>query len=94
MDSQQLTQHIAATWRDSVIPRLVDYIAIPAKSPLFDPDWAVHGHIERAVALAGDWAFTQPIADMQLEVVRLPGLTPTIMIDIPAFEGTVAPTPL
>ena len=94
MDSKKLAQHIAATWHDSVIPRLVDYITIPAKSPLFDPDWAAHGDIDRAVALAGDWAFTQPIADMKLEVVRLPGLTPTIMIDIPAFEGTVAPTPL
>ena len=28
-------------------PRLVEYIAIPAKSPLFDPDWAAHGCIER-----------------------------------------------
>ena len=94
MDSKKLAQHIAATWHDSVIPRLVDYITIPAKSPLFDPDWAVHGHIDRAVTLALDWARTQLIAGMKLEVVRLPGLTPTIMIDIPAFEGTVAPKPL
>ena len=94
MDSQQLTQHIAATWHDSVIPRLVDYIAIPAKSPLFDPEWAAHGDIDRVVALAVDWARAQPIAGMKLEVARLPGLTPTIMIDIPAFEGIVAPKPL
>ena len=94
MDSQQITQHIAATWRDSVIPRLVEYIAIPAKSPLFDPEWAAHGDIDRAVALAVDWARTQPIAGMKLEVERLPGLTPTIMIDIPAFEGIVAAKPL
>ena len=94
MDSKKLAQHIAATWHDSVIPRLVDYITIPAKSPLFDPDWAAHGDIDRAVTLAGDWAFTQPIADMKLEVERLPGLTPTIMIDIPAFFGTPAQQPL
>lgn len=94
MDSQQLTQHITAAWRDSVIPRLVDYIAIPAKSPLFDPDWDAHGHIDRAVELAVDWARRQPIADMALEVVRLPRLTPTILIDIPAFAGAPLSTPL
>lgn len=91
MDSQQLTQHIAAAWRDSVIPRLVEYIAIPAKSPLFDPDWAAHGYIDRAVELAVDWARRQPIAGMALDVVRLPRLTPTILIDIPAFGGAFAP---
>ena len=94
MDSQQLAQHIATAWRDSVIPRLVEYIAIPAKSPLFDPDWAAHGHIDHAVALALNWAREQAIAGMSLEAVRLPGLTPTLLIDIPAFAGTPAPQPL
>ncbi|MBI5750682.1 MAG: M20 family metallopeptidase [Hydrogenophilales bacterium] len=94
MDSRQLTQHIAAAWRDSIIPRLVEYIAIPAKSPLFDPDWDAHGHIDRAVELAVDWARRQPIAGMALDVVRLPRLTPAILIDIPAFAGAPLPTPL
>ncbi|MDP1682186.1 MAG: M20 family metallopeptidase [Burkholderiales bacterium] len=94
MDSQQLTQHIAAAWRDSVIPRLVEYIAIPAKSPLFDPDWAAHGYIDRAVELAVDWARRQPIEGMALEVVRLSNLTPTILIDIPAFTGASKSQPL
>lgn len=94
MDSQQLAQHIAAAWRDSVIPRLVEYITIPAKSPLFDPDWDAHGYIDRAVELAVDWARRQPIAGMALDVVRLPRLTPAILIDIPAFAGVPAPQPL
>ncbi|MEK6663727.1 MAG: M20 family metallopeptidase [Pseudomonadota bacterium] len=94
MDSRQLTQHIAAAWRDSVIPRLVDYIAIPAKSPLFDPDWAAHGYIDRAVELAVDWARRQLIMGMALEVVRLSNLTPTILIDIPAFAGAPVAQPL
>lgn len=64
MDSQQLSQHIAATWHDSVIQRLVDYIAIPAKSPLFDPDWDAHGDIGRAVELAVNWARRQAIVGM------------------------------
>jgi hypothetical protein len=40
-----------ARFRDSsIVPALVDYIRIPAKSPHFDPDWAKHGHIDAAVA--------------------------------------------
>ena len=32
------------------MPALTDYIAIPAKSPMFDADWQQHGHIERVCA--------------------------------------------
>ena len=87
---QTLAQHIARQWADEVIPRLMAYIAIPAKSPLFDPDWAVHGHIDRAVDLAVDWAHKQAISGIHLEVMRLPARTPMIYIDIPgAGEKTV-----
>ena len=94
MDSRQLTQHIANAWRESIIPRLIEYIAIPAKSPLFDPEWAAHGYIDQAVVLATEWARAQPIVGVALEVMRLPDRTPTIVIDIPAFAGAPTPQPL
>ena len=37
------------TWDDEIVPALTDYIAIPAKSPMFDAQWREHGHIERVV---------------------------------------------
>ncbi len=70
-------------WNDSILPELVEYIRIPNKSPLFDPDWQAHGHMERAVALVERWCRAQAIDGMRLEVVRLPGRTPLIFIDIP-----------
>ena len=36
-------------WDDDIVPALTDYIAIPAKSPMFDADWKQHGHIDRVV---------------------------------------------
>jgi acetylornithine deacetylase/succinyl-diaminopimelate desuccinylase-like protein len=84
LDPHTLSRHIAEHWSREIIPRLTEYIAIPAESPLFDPDWVEHGHIDRAVDLAVDWARRQPIAGMLVEVVRLPARTPTIFIDIPA----------
>jgi acetylornithine deacetylase/succinyl-diaminopimelate desuccinylase-like protein len=50
---------------------------------MFDAQWAEHGHMDRAVALMESWARAQPIPGMQLEVVRLPGRTPLIFIEIP-----------
>ena len=46
---------IAQFWDSAIVPTLVDYIRIPAKSPHFDKDWAKNGHIEAAVTLAADW---------------------------------------
>ena len=42
-----LGDSIARQWDESIVPRLIDYIRIPAKSPHFDPEWEAHGHIER-----------------------------------------------
>lgn len=94
MDSQKLARHIAHHWAEEITPRLIDYIAIPAKSPLFDPDWVAHGHIDQAVDLAVAWARQQAIAGLRLEVVRLPARTPTIYIDIPEYKSDTAARPL
>ena len=72
-------------WDAEVVPTLVDYIRIPNKSPSFDPDWAAHGHMDKAVELFVAWA-SRKIEALQgatLEVVRLEDRTPVILIDVP-----------
>ena len=71
-------------WDEAIIPSLVDYIAIPAKSPMFDAEWQSHGHIERVIRDAAQWVERQAVAGLKLEVVRLPGRTPVIFFDAPA----------
>ena len=75
---------IAKFWDEAIVPALIDYIRIPAKSPHFDRDWAKHGHIDAAVKLAADWCRKHALKGMQLEVVRLEGRTPVLFVDIPA----------
>ena len=53
------------------------------KSPLFDPDWEKHGYMEQAANLIADWCRAQPVAGMKVEVRRLPGLTPVVLVDVP-----------
>ena len=71
-------------WDDEIVPQLVEYIRIPAKSPHFDPQWREHGHIEAAVEQARRWVEAQRIEGMKLEVIRLEGRTPVLFFDIPA----------
>jgi len=86
MNPAKVRDFVNKQWDEQVVPRLTEYIKIPCKSPLFDAQWAEHGHIDRAVDLMTAWAKTQRIAGMTIEVVRLEGRTPLIFIDIPG-EG-------
>ena len=66
-------------WDDAIVPALVDYIRIPAKSPHFDKAWAKNGHIDAAVELAAGWCRKHAVPGMKLEVVRLEGRTPVLL---------------
>ncbi|HEY1259235.1 MAG TPA: M20/M25/M40 family metallo-hydrolase, partial [Stellaceae bacterium] len=72
-------------WGDEIVPTLVEYIKIPNKSPAFDPDWAAHGHMDAAVALYQAWALAHlpALPGTTLDIVRLPGRTPVLLIDVP-----------
>ena len=75
------------TWDETIVPALADYIAIPAKSPMFDADWQAHGHIERVIRDAAQWVERQPVTGLKLEIVRLPGRTPVIFFEAPATRA-------
>lgn len=69
-----------------VVEALKQYIRIPNKSPNFDPDFMTNGHQDAAVELLTGWVTQQKIANLSLEVLRLPGRTPLIVMEIPAFN--------
>ncbi|NBQ94437.1 MAG: M20/M25/M40 family metallo-hydrolase [Betaproteobacteria bacterium] len=79
-------------WDESILPELVEYVKIPAKSPAFDPAWDAHGHLKSVVDMAYAWAKAQAskpgetpvLAGMALEIINIDGKTPCIFFDIPA----------
>ena len=83
MDSEKTQKFVAKLWEDSIIPELMEYIRIPNKSPLYDPQWQEHGHTDRAVSLIEQWCRRQPIDGMRFETMRLEGRTPLLFFDIP-----------
>src|SRR5438270_3145810 len=90
MDQKRLTGSIEKTWNDSIIERLIAYVRIPNKSPQFDPNWERNGHMEAAVKLVAAWCRAQPLPGSRVEVRRLPGRTPLLLVDVPGeLPGTV-----
>jgi acetylornithine deacetylase/succinyl-diaminopimelate desuccinylase-like protein len=83
MDQQKTQQFVDEVWMDSIVPELIEYIKIPNKSPHFDPDWEQNGYMEDAVQQIHAWCKQQDIPGMEIEIVRLPGRTPLIFMDIP-----------
>jgi acetylornithine deacetylase/succinyl-diaminopimelate desuccinylase-like protein len=78
-----LRRHVETAWSESIVPQLCEYVRIPNKSPLFDPEWDAHGHMERAIQLMASWCRAQPIAGMRVEIMRLKGRTPLLFVDVP-----------
>ena len=85
LDAERALAQISAQWDGDIVRRLADYIAIPAKSLAFDPDWAAHGFIDRVVRDAADWVLAQKVPGLTLEVVRIEGRTPVLLFEI---DGT------
>ena len=82
MDDAKVLEFTARLWDDSIVPALCDYVRIPNKSPNFDPDWERHGHMDRAAELLADWCRQQPVTGMSVEIVRLPGRTPVVLVEV------------
>lgn len=81
---------IRQTWDTDILPSLVEYVAIPALSPAFDADWARSGHLDAVVEHMRSWIERRGLPGATVEILRLPGRTPVLVLDVPATEGVPA----
>ena len=89
-----LAAHADQAWDMRIVPALADYIAVPAKSPMFDADWAQRGLLDRVVRDAATWVESRKVTGLTLEVVRVEGRTPLIFFEIPATRAASTDTVL
>ncbi len=89
LDSAAALAQVRAQWDGDIVRQLKDYIAIPAKSPGFDSDWAQNGFIDTVVRNAAAWIEAQKVEGLTLEIVRLPGRTPVLFFEVPATRVAV-----
>ena len=90
-EATALAAYAARQWDEQIVPALTDYIAIPAKSPMFDADWQAHGHLERVVRDTAAWIEGRKLPGLKLEVLRQDGRTPLIFFDVPATRVKAGP---
>jgi acetylornithine deacetylase/succinyl-diaminopimelate desuccinylase-like protein len=90
LNTTQALTHVSQAWDGDIVQRLSDYIAIPAKSPLFDADWLAHGYLETVVRNTAQWIEAQKLEGLVLEVVRLPGRTPVLFFEVAATRSAQA----
>jgi len=67
MNHKQLSAFVNASWDESIIPQLCEYVKIPNKSPNFDPGWQEHGYMDEAVSMLEKWCREQPLTGMTVE---------------------------
>ncbi|HNY48125.1 MAG TPA: peptidase M20, partial [Casimicrobium sp.] len=87
--SAALLAHATKQWDADIVPQLIEYVKLPAKSPAFEAEWKKSGQIQRAIDQAQKFVAAQPVKNMTLEVITLEGRTPVLFFDIPG-TGTKA----
>ena len=88
-----MAEHVGNVWADDVLPMLHDYIRIPCVSLAYDPDWKAHGYLDQAIEMIRDWCAARKIAGLSVEVHELPGRSPLIVAEVPAFNVEQATCP-
>ena len=90
IDLDSLSKAITRDFQQSIVPALSAFVRIPNRSPAFDAQWAENGHMERAVQLVAAWCAAQSLPGLKVEILRQPGLTPLLLVELPGeLPGTV-----
>ena len=94
LNAPHALEQVSQAWDRDIVHRLEDYIRIPAKSPMFDADWASGGYLDTVVRNTAHWIEAQKVPGLRLEVVRLEGRTPVLFFEVAASGSTSTQTVL
>jgi acetylornithine deacetylase/succinyl-diaminopimelate desuccinylase-like protein len=92
LNTTQALEHVSHAWDSDIVARLTDYVAIPAKSPMFDSAWDANGLLETVVRNTAQWIESQKVAGLSVEIIRLPGRTPVLFFEVAATRSAALAT--
>jgi acetylornithine deacetylase/succinyl-diaminopimelate desuccinylase-like protein len=92
LNTTQALEHVSHAWDTDIVARLTDYVAIPAKSPMFDSAWDANGLLETVVRNTAQWIESQKVAGLCVEIIRLPGRTPVLFFEVAATRSAALAT--
>ncbi len=91
--ADRIVTEVLDRWRPEVLPLLETYARIPNLSPAYDEGWATAGHMDEAATLISSWATRHNVPGADVDIVRIDGLTPTVVVEVPPSDpdctGTV-----
>jgi acetylornithine deacetylase/succinyl-diaminopimelate desuccinylase-like protein len=90
VETGQIRTNVNRTWDSDILPSLSDLVGIPAVSVLFDAGWAESGYLDAAAEHVRAWLAARDIPGATVEILRLPGLTPVVLMDVPPSDGMPA----
>jgi acetylornithine deacetylase/succinyl-diaminopimelate desuccinylase-like protein len=83
MNNEKVKIFVENLWQQEIVPELIEYIKIPAKSPAFDAQWQEHGYLDQVINSFAQWAKKHAPENANIEVIRLENRTPLLFIEIP-----------
>jgi acetylornithine deacetylase/succinyl-diaminopimelate desuccinylase-like protein len=92
LNTTQALEHVSHLWDTDIVARLTDYVAIPAKSPMFDSAWDANGLLETVVRNTAQWIESQKVAGLSVEIIRLPGRTPVLFFEVASTRSAALAT--
>ncbi len=69
---------------------LTTYATLECLSPMFDAQWTANSQIEAAITLLAEWAKKRQLGDFNVEIVRLEGRTPVLVVTVGATNDDEA----
>ncbi len=82
MNINSIKSFVEKTWDESVIPAMMDYVAIPSVSPGFAKDWETSGYLLDALNCAKTFYESLELKNSALQVIKEPNRTPILLIEI------------
>ena len=77
-----------ADFENKALATLTNYATIACLSPMFDDQWEANGKIEEAIELLATWARARTLGSFEVEVHRLEGRTPVLVVSVEATAPT------
>ncbi|OZM72798.1 peptidase M20 [Amycolatopsis antarctica] len=87
VEQKTASDTVRRLWADEIVPNLSGLVEIPALSPAFDADWQAAGHLDAAIEHVRGWLAGRELPGASVDVVRLDGRSPVLLLDVPASEG-------
>ncbi|ESL10070.1 peptidase M20/M25/M40 [Trypanosoma rangeli SC58] len=85
VDWAAVERTINEEWDKTVLPALSAYVEVPNQTPLFDPEWATNGLMEKAMNVMLEWVKGQGVKGLKYELLEEKGRTPFLFLEL---EGT------